>query len=80
MTLHDFPFVKKWGIKKLIFSDFRYFKGMTGPYVMESRGDAYHNVNSNHNIYAISPVLLFGCESNVGPKFQIILNCITYLR
>ncbi len=43
---------------------------------MESSIDAYHNVNSNHNIYAISPVLLFGCERNVGPKFQIILNCI----
>jgi hypothetical protein len=24
------PFVKKWGVKKLIFSDFGYFKGTTG--------------------------------------------------
>jgi hypothetical protein len=31
MTLHDLPFVKKWGVKKLIFSfHFGYFKGITG--------------------------------------------------
>jgi hypothetical protein len=30
MTLHDLPFVKKWGVKKLIFSNFGYFKGLTG--------------------------------------------------
>jgi hypothetical protein len=43
MTLHDLPFVKKWGLKKFIFSDFGYFKGITvmESYVMESRGDAY---------------------------------------
>jgi hypothetical protein len=29
MTLHDLPFVKKWGARKFIFSDFRYFKGIT---------------------------------------------------
>jgi hypothetical protein len=29
-------------------------------------------------IYAISPVSLFGCVSNFGPKFQIILNCLVY--
>jgi hypothetical protein len=30
MTLHDHPFVKKWGVKNFIFSDFGYFKGITG--------------------------------------------------
>jgi hypothetical protein len=30
LTLHDFPFVEKWGTEKSIFSDFRYFKGITG--------------------------------------------------
>jgi hypothetical protein len=30
MTLHDLPFVKKWGVKKFIFSDCGYFKGITG--------------------------------------------------
>ncbi len=30
MTLHDLAFVKKWGVKKFIFSDFRYFKGIAG--------------------------------------------------
>ena len=30
MTLHNLPFVKKWGVKKFIFSDFRYNKGITG--------------------------------------------------
>ncbi len=30
MTLHDLPFLKKWGVKKFIFSDFGYFKGVTG--------------------------------------------------
>jgi hypothetical protein len=30
MTLHDLPFVKKWGVKKFTFSCFRYFKGITG--------------------------------------------------
>jgi hypothetical protein len=30
MTLHDLSFVKIWGVKKLIFSNFGYFKGLTG--------------------------------------------------
>jgi hypothetical protein len=30
VTLHDLPFVKKWGVKQFIFSDFGYFKGITG--------------------------------------------------
>ena len=53
---------------------------------METRGHAYvmiEEVKSYHNI-AISPVSLFGCVSNFGPKFHIILNCLIarqrYLR
>ncbi len=30
LTLHDLPFVKKWGVKKFIFSDFGYFKCISG--------------------------------------------------
>jgi hypothetical protein len=30
MTIHYLPFVKKLRVKKFIFSDFRYFKGITG--------------------------------------------------
>jgi hypothetical protein len=30
MTLQDHPFVKKWEVKKFIFSDFRYLNGITG--------------------------------------------------
>ena len=30
MNLHDLPFVKKWGVEKLTFSDFGYFKSKTG--------------------------------------------------
>ncbi len=44
---------------------------------METRGDAYimiEEVKSNHNIYAIRPVSLFGCVSNFGPKCQIVLR------
>ena len=53
MTLHDFPFVKNGGSKNSFFSDFEYFNGITGPYVMESSIDAYiiiEVVKSNHNI------------------------------
>jgi hypothetical protein len=44
------------GVKKFIFSDFGYFKGITGPYLIESRVDAYimiEEVKSNFKIMAI---------------------------
>jgi hypothetical protein len=68
---------KKWGVKKLIFSDYGYFKGITGPYVMESRDGAYIMIEAVKSIiYAKSPVSLYGCVSNFGLNFQIILNCL----
>jgi hypothetical protein len=65
MTLHDLPFGKKWGVKKLIFSDFGYFKGITGPYVMESSDGAcimIEAVNSNHNICKNSGFTIWLCK------------------
>jgi hypothetical protein len=61
MNFDDLTFVKKCGVKKFIFSDFEYFKSVTGPHVMEARGHAYimiEEVKSNHN-NAIRPVSLF---------------------
>jgi hypothetical protein len=55
MTLHDLPFVKKWGerSKDSFFQILGILGVKPGPYEMESRGDAYimiQEVKRNHNV------------------------------
>ncbi len=53
------------GGQKILFSDFGYFKGLTGPYGIVSRGNAnimIDEVNSYHNICNKSGFTIWLCK------------------
>jgi hypothetical protein len=52
MTIHDLPCVKKWAVKKVIFLDFGYFKGITGAIRNgNKRSCVYHDKGSQEQSY-----------------------------
>jgi hypothetical protein len=83
MTLHDLPFVKKWGSKNSFFQFFDFLRVLPGPYVMESRDDAYimiEEVKSNHNICNKAGFTLWLCNlfrTKVSKKSKLSNSALT---